>query len=284
MLLNKKILLSLGTLVFVAAAIAGATGAFFSDTETSTGNTFTAGAIDLTIDNTSYVTNANGVLVSSPNTSWGLSDLTNQLFFNFNDLKPGDIGEDTISLHVSNNNAWLCAAARVTKDVDNTYTEPELADDVSTTTDPTTAPGELGSNLMFAFWADDGDNVLETDEEDSIFVDGTVAQLGQQGKVALVDTDTNQWGTPGTPLDPNQTLYIGKAWCFGDLVAEPEDEDVEGGPLDRGTGFTCNGASDANNAAQTDQVVGDLEFYAVQSRNNSEFTCEDHYTPSWGQS
>ena len=30
---------------FVAAAAVGATGAFFSDSETSTGNTFTAGAI-----------------------------------------------------------------------------------------------------------------------------------------------------------------------------------------------------------------------------------------------
>ena len=34
--------------------ISGATGAFFSDTETSQGNTFTAGAIDLLVDNESY--------------------------------------------------------------------------------------------------------------------------------------------------------------------------------------------------------------------------------------
>mgnify|MGYP001578414017 FL=1 len=53
-ILNKRILLSLGMIVFVAAAALGATGAFFSDTETSTGNTFTAGAIDLGIDNESY--------------------------------------------------------------------------------------------------------------------------------------------------------------------------------------------------------------------------------------
>jgi predicted ribosomally synthesized peptide with SipW-like signal peptide len=44
----------------------GLTGAFFSDTETSTGNTFQAGAIDLKVDNTSYY---NGVF--NPATSWG---------------------------------------------------------------------------------------------------------------------------------------------------------------------------------------------------------------------
>ena len=61
-ILNKRILLSLGMIVFVAVAAIGATGAFFSDTETSTGNTFTADAIDLGIDNHSYY---NGVLNAS---------------------------------------------------------------------------------------------------------------------------------------------------------------------------------------------------------------------------
>ena len=50
----KKILLSLAAIVFVGAAAAGATGAFFSDVETSTGNTFTAGALDLKVDSQSH--------------------------------------------------------------------------------------------------------------------------------------------------------------------------------------------------------------------------------------
>ncbi len=280
-------MMSLGAIVFVAALSLGATGAFFNDTETSTGNTFTAGAIDLKVDNESYVTDINGVLVASPNTSWKLDDLTDQLFFNFNDIKPGDVGEDTISLHVNDNNAWLCAATQITKDVDNTYTEPELADDTSTTTDPSTAPGELGANLEFAFWADDGDNVLEEDETGHIFANGTIAQLNQGGQIALVDSVTNQWGTPGTPVAPTDILYIGKAWCFGDLSASPvsptnsDDQDVNTGPLERGTGVSCNGASSLNNAAQTDQVMGNLEFYAVQSRNNKDFQCARDYKPSW---
>ena len=62
----KKILLSLGMIVFVGGLIIGATGAFFSDTETSTGNTFAAGAIDLKIDNTSYGLDYNDPHVASP--------------------------------------------------------------------------------------------------------------------------------------------------------------------------------------------------------------------------
>lgn len=46
----KKILLSLGTIVAIGAIVAGGTIAFFNDTETSTGNIFTAGSIDLKVD------------------------------------------------------------------------------------------------------------------------------------------------------------------------------------------------------------------------------------------
>ena len=48
----KKILLSAGTIVVVAALAVGGTIAFYADTETSTGNIFTAGSIDLTVDHT----------------------------------------------------------------------------------------------------------------------------------------------------------------------------------------------------------------------------------------
>jgi len=46
----KKIIMSLAMIAAVGALVVGATGAFFSDTETSEGNTFTAGTIDIAID------------------------------------------------------------------------------------------------------------------------------------------------------------------------------------------------------------------------------------------
>ena len=120
----KKILVSVSIIAAVAAVVVGATTAFFSDTETSTGNTFTAGSIDLKIDNHAWF---NGV--EQPQLSWQLSDLTSQLFFNYSDLKPGDLEEDTVSLHVDSNPSWVCANLTLTKNDDMTCTEPELADD-----------------------------------------------------------------------------------------------------------------------------------------------------------
>jgi len=46
----KKILISVSVIAAAAAVVIGATTAYFSDTETSTGNTFTAGVIDISVD------------------------------------------------------------------------------------------------------------------------------------------------------------------------------------------------------------------------------------------
>ena len=161
----KRIIYSTAVLVFVLAISAGATGAFFSDTEVSNGNTFAAGAIDLKIDNTSYYNGA-----PNPDTSWSLSDLTIEKFFSFLDLKPGDFGEDTISLHVDTNDAYMCANVKLTSNDDNGLTEPEAL------VDATDGPGngELASNVNFIWWADDGDNVLESNE--SVISEGPIGR------------------------------------------------------------------------------------------------------------
>ena len=70
----RKILLSILTIGIVGGAAFAATQAFFSDTETSTGNVLAAGAIDLLIDNESFVTGLDGGLVASPETSWGIEN------------------------------------------------------------------------------------------------------------------------------------------------------------------------------------------------------------------
>lgn len=271
--INTKILLSGAVILAASAVIVGATFAFFSDTETSVGNTFAAGDIDLQIDNTSYYTNNLGVLVASPNTTWEQKDLTVEKFFNFTDIKPGDIGEDTISIHVGSNDAWVCAAARVTDNSDQDCTEPELGDDPTCVTELSGTNGELASQVNFSFWKDDGDNVLESDE--TPFLTGPISGLNNAGQIALADSTT-----VGGPMPGNSTSYIGKAWCFGTLTPAPLAQGASTGPLVRGTGFTCNGAA-VNNAAQTDRVIGDLQFFAVQSRNNAEFSCDTGYTPVW---
>ncbi|MBI5405910.1 hypothetical protein HY972_02645 [Candidatus Kaiserbacteria bacterium] len=266
-LLNKRILLSLGVIVFVVAATLGATGAFFSDTETSTGNTFTAGAIDLKVDNESYY---NGVL--NQDTTWELKDLTIEKFFNFLDLKPGDRGEDTISLHVNNNDAYVCADVKLTSNDDNGITEPERQDgDVS----DGAGNGELAQAVNFMWWADDGDNVLENNE--TPLPSGTLASASATSSVALADSQTNIWTDEGGPLPGGSERFIGKAWCFGAISAAPLEQDGMGTtsprtPANSTGGIVCNG-SQVNNITQTDSLTADVSFRAVQSRNNPGFLC-----------
>ena len=279
----KKILTSAFVILVVSAVGLGATSAFFNDTETSVGNTLAAGAIDLQIDNESYAIDWNipdyqdpiGEFVRSNHTSWRLADLTVEKFFDFVDLKPGDYAEDTISIHVDSNDAWVCAAARVTDDHDNTYVEPEIDDDATVDEgDPTNTDGELDEEVNFAFWYDDGDNVYEEDE--TIFLSGPISAMEGAGQIALADSNGGIF--QGDPFPGDETVYIGKYWCFGDMSRAPLSEG-EGNPIERGTGFRCDG-SDVNNAAQTDVVVADLQFYAEQHRNNPNFSCGD-WTPSW---
>lgn len=266
----KKILLSIAMVLFVGGAVvAGGTGAFFSDSELSSGNTFTAGAIDLKIDNHSYY---NGVLNAS--TTWELKDLNTTVdkFFDFPDLKPGDVGEDTISLHVNTNEAYLCANVKLTSNDDNTPTEPELLDDGNT------GPGlgELASKVNFIWWADDGDNVLEDNEK--VISQGPIGALGLQGSttIALADSSNNIWtGVPG-PAPASTTLYIGKAWCFGDITPAPLTQDGFNNivsPANSTGGITCDGHL-LNNATQTDSLTADVQFTAIQARNNPKYLCE----------
>src|SRR3972149_4109128 len=120
----KKLLLSALSLGVVAVVAVFATQAYFSDEETSVGNTFTAGKLDLTVDSECHY---NGLVCKNvatggpevyqwqdgdqipdnnpgPNVigdpcscTWLSKDLaTGDLFYDYVDVKPGDEGENTI--------------------------------------------------------------------------------------------------------------------------------------------------------------------------------------------
>ena len=282
----KKILLSVAILAIAGAVVVGGTTAIFTDEEVSSGNTFTAGAIDLTVDNESYY---NGEL--NDGTSWLQKDLEDgDWFFDFRDLKPGDWGEDTISLHVKNNDSYLCADVTLTSNQDNGSNEPELKDEGD---DYDAGRGELGDRVTFIAWADDGDNVPEVGEQ--VYNLGPIGnlRLGETETAALADSKTNVWNenNEGGPLPGDSVRYIGKAWCFGEMNVAPleqdglgkyrtdENPDTPNGPLIRGKGFTCDGSGE-DNSTQTDSLTADISFRAVQSRHNDNYVCEPENVPT----
>ena len=256
--MNKKLIISLATIAAVAAIAVGGTIAYFSDTETSTGNTFTAGTLDLLIDsdceyNGMECTNGywdnNQVQGNECSCNFGEKDLAGELFFDFEDIKPGDEGEDTISLHVEDNDAWVCATLGPLVNHDNGCNEPEDIVDDTCGNPGTKTSGELGDNLYFNIWADTC-NVSVT-PCDNVYQDGC--------DIPLTSGPAN-----GDPLS-------GVTWAIADSVTGSNQ------PLPGDTTFCLgvgwNVSSSVGNIIQSDSVTGDISFYAVQSRNNSGFTC-----------
>ncbi len=261
----KKILVSLFLVSVVASLGVMASLAFFSDQETSSNNTFQAGAIDLKIGNESFY-NGN----PSDHTSWTLSDLTDQVFFSFTDLKPGDLSEDTVTLEVETNEAWVCVSVELTKSAENDITEPESKDDSNLNNGDW--DGELDEELHFVFWADDGDNVLETGE--TLLGPFSASNLPQNTQdnvfnLALVDSQTNIFGNTLEPFPGNTPKHLGKAWCFGNLVIDPS--------ADRGVACDPTGLT---NRSQTDSLIGNITFLAIQARHNDNYLCPIGQTPT----
>ncbi len=102
--MSKKILLSLSVIGVVAAIGIGGTVAYFSDTETSTGNTFSTGVIDISIDD------------QNP---WAES-------WNIEDMKPCETGYITFNIqNPGNNPVNIWKTIKNITNSDGFVTEPE---------------------------------------------------------------------------------------------------------------------------------------------------------------
>jgi hypothetical protein len=305
----KKLLYSLASAGMVAAAAFAATGAFFSDEEKSVGNTFIAGSLDLKVDSECHYyhyvggnlgPNQDGYIDvgcpkevdddHNPDTpaaivgTWEESDLGLHKYFWFDDLKPGDRGEDTISLHVYDNDAWGRLVINNLKDEDVTCTEPE-----SESTDPecnqsgVPGDGELQESLLFWVWLDQGQTPGFQGESDP----GEGDNIRQLRLEPLLISE-------GTIDDPDETwnLWEGLAPYRQSLDCSATDPDGDGQTGTAGqteTYQSCQGLArdgrlvgsttyyfglawslpnQVGNEAQTDMFAGDMTFEIIQHRNN----------------
>lgn len=163
-------------------------------------------------------------------------------FWQFNDIKPGDSGTNLISLHPFSNDAYVCLFTHNLVDAENTHLSPEV-----TAGDSSAGPannGELSPFLKMFAWDDDGDGVYET---------GEATLVGPNVSLAT--------GYASLPIVGGTTDYVGIAWCAGTQAVV-------------GTTISCDGSA-MSNVSQTDSSTMDVTAYAVQQRNNSEFSCAD---------
>jgi predicted ribosomally synthesized peptide with SipW-like signal peptide len=271
----KKILLSILVVALVATIAVGVTRSYFSDTETSSNNTFTAGKLDLKVaDQCTY----NGQIVTQCN--WAEKDLSsNDLLFNYADVMPGDSGENTIHLKAVGSDAYVCGYIKNLANNDNGLTGPESKID---STDGV-GNGELQSNLYMTIWKDaDCDNILDegspasvipahcTNSPISVVPPGGCDGIPYEGCLAI-GTGGCAWvpEAPGAPAVPGEQILVNNAtfnngaWSLGQFAKDQQ----------ACLGISWNIPNSAGNMIQTDSVTGDVAFYAAQVKNNTNFVC-----------
>jgi len=172
----KKILISLAIIGVVAAIGVGATVAYFSDTETSTGNTFTAGTLDLTINN------------------------PGQAIFNVGNLKPNDSGHGTWTLTNAGSVDGYVDIHNITlANYENGCNDPETK-----VSDPTcgtsTDQGELSANMDVRLCVDVDNNGVCNEEDTSIYT----------GKLSGIASDYDA----NIALAAGATKYITMTWSI----------------------------------------------------------------------
>ncbi|MFC7046680.1 SipW-dependent-type signal peptide-containing protein [Halobacteriaceae archaeon GCM10025711] len=221
-LTRRRVLGSIGA-IGAGAALGGAgTMAFFSDDETFTDNAITAGALDLKVD---WQQTYNGDPVNAyPDHDgdgvWSLEvedsvytdpksfpdpcgnldsgdELPDGVFdgpmgsqeslVELTDVKPGDEGEVTFSLHLCDNPGYLWLVGELTENADNSLTEPEKADEDEV---DGLASGELADAIRTTIWYDE-DCENDLDEGDTVILDD----------VSLAEAMTVLSDPAGVPLD-----------------------------------------------------------------------------------
>jgi|GEM_PF-6040829 len=237
--IGARTLLVIG--VFVLAVTAAALRGF------EPGLTFATNGINLTVDSeASY----NGAFY--PSGTWSLKNLVPGVdkFFNFDDIKPGDQGENTISLHLDTP-GWLCLNFTNLTQNENGINEPESHEDANGLSE-----GELAQGLEFFGWVDDGDNIFELGER-PLF--GTTTQ---SASVVLNDTTyAIADAANGSACLEDETCYFGVYWCAGNLTVD----------VDTAT-LTCDGTV-LGNEAQTDMMSVDLSLTAYPANQYPGFIC-----------
>ncbi len=187
----KKILGLTIAVIMLMALVGGGTYAYFSDTETSTGNTFTAGTLNLTVD---------------------ANDGSNTVKFTVTNANPGQSGMGTWTLVNAGNLAGYIDLASISVTSAENYNaatnEAEASDDADTSN--ATGVGELAANLDVVLFIDDGAGAGTANNG---IKDGTEATI-YTGKLNAIAALYNQ----DLPLAAAGTTYISMTWSVASGV------------------------------------------------------------------
>lgn len=217
----KKIILSLSIIASVAVIVVGASGAYFSDTETSENNTFSAGTMDLDINGDDVATTT--IVLAN--------------------LAPGDSGADTDT--ILKNSGSLDAELDITMGTVSNYACTDSANgganDGTEYCDATA--GSLGANAQMALYIDvDKDGVYDDGTDIGLKSDGTIYTSGALIYASIDSYDTTTWN-PGnngvTIMATNDEYGFIINW---QIPAETTGNEIQGDALKFDITFTLEQA------------------------------------------
>jgi len=188
--LNTRILSSTIVIALMSMALGLGATAYFSDTETSTGNTFTAGTLDLQVN----------------------GDDSNIVAFTVSNMRPGNQPKTTYTLNnIGSLSGYLDLENIVVTDNENGITDPE--DDAG---DVTPSVGELSSVVNLRLFIDlDGNGWIGTG--DIVFFNDYVANLPSNfeldepiaaGGTIYITALLDWWNTPNDNLAQGDSMII----------------------------------------------------------------------------
>lgn len=145
----KRILFSVMTIAMVGLLIAGGVFAYFSDVESSTGNSFTAGTLDLSVDG------------ANP---WASTKIT------ASNMAPGASGVATMTLKNEGTiDGTLTVDLKNLLDAEGANPEPETDKD---------EPGDLSANMDIALWVDANQDGVQDGGETVLYSGKLNAEAG----------------------------------------------------------------------------------------------------------
>ncbi|MGQ4555642.1 VWA domain-containing protein [Halobellus sp. GM3] len=131
--------------------------------------------------------------------------------FTLDDVKPGDSGEVTVSLHICDNPAWMYMNGELTANDENGQSEPEAEVDGSGG-DPGEGAGELADAIETTLWYDENCNNVLDGGDDETSSDASCVQL-------VLDTSGSIGGDIGTVQDSANGLA-------NDILGANDDNEV----------------------------------------------------------
>jgi len=215
----KKVLFTLMACVLCLGLVGGAF-AYFSDTETSTGNTFTAATLDLTVDG-----------LDNP----GIMHIT------VGNMKPGD---DTgyykwVLKNVGSISGYISATFSLMTNNDNGLNEPESAVDAT----GGAGQGELGQYLKPGIEPEvaiaNGATIIERNDEAGWYIATVDSEIDTGGTIGWGPAGwtvpsqlysvwqsgpTHPWGIPGLNNLAGNTYGYGGALHYNGDVLDPNEE------------------------------------------------------------